>query len=221
MVNAMSDFGIGIRNLLGARAFVHRLPVLAAIIRSKRARRRNSNQYPRRIFRVKNNSVQAQAARARLPLGPGAMPAQAGEFLPILSAIGRAEQGGVFNPGINRIRIGQRRLQMPDPLELPGMLRAVIPLVGGEWLAGLSRCVIGKFIAGGFRRTWFWLLSRRRSRLVPGFATIVGALNDLSEPAARLRGINSIRISRRSFQVIHLATRKMRSAHIPLFAFAV
>jgi hypothetical protein len=32
-------------------------------------------------------------------------------------------------PGVDRVRIGERGLQMPDALELPGMRRAVVPLV--------------------------------------------------------------------------------------------
>jgi hypothetical protein len=55
--------------------------------------------------------------------------AQSGEFLPRLSAVDRAEQGSVFNPGVDRVRIGERRFEMPDALELPGVGRAVVPLV--------------------------------------------------------------------------------------------
>ena len=61
--------------------------------------------------------------------GPDAVAAQAGQLLPRLPAVGRAEQGGVLDAGVDRVRIGQRRLEMPDALELPGMRRAVVPLV--------------------------------------------------------------------------------------------
>jgi hypothetical protein len=58
--------------------------------------------------------------------------AQAREFLPVLPAVGRLEHRGVLHAGENRVGIAQRRLEMPDALELPGVLRAVVPLVGCE-----------------------------------------------------------------------------------------
>src|SRR5207249_1734945 len=127
-----------------------------------------------RIFRIKNNGVQAHAARSRLPLGAGAVAAQAGEFLPVLAAVGGAEDGGVFHAGVNRVRIGERRLQMPHALELPGMLRAVVPLMRSERLAGFGRRIVGELVAvslGRARRGGRF--AGRRSRLVPGFAAVV------------------------------------------------
>jgi len=47
------------------------------------------------------------------------------ELLPALPAVFGAEQRRVLDPGINCVRIGERRFEMPDPLELPGMWRAV------------------------------------------------------------------------------------------------
>ena len=82
---------------------------------------------------------------------------------------------------------------MPHPLELPGMLRAVVPLMRGERLAGFGRRVVDELVARGLRRTWGGRLSGRRSGLVPGLAAIVGALDQLPEPAARLRRIQPIR----------------------------
>jgi hypothetical protein len=54
---------------------------------------------------------------------------QSRKFLPRFSAIGRLENRRVLHPGIDRIRVGQRGLQMPDALEFPRVLRAVVPLV--------------------------------------------------------------------------------------------
>ena len=65
--------------------------------------------------------MQTHAARAWLPLGAGAVAAEAGEFVPVLAAVGRAEHSSVFHAGVNRVGIGERRLEMPHPLELPGM----------------------------------------------------------------------------------------------------
>ena len=84
---------------------------------------------------------------------------------------------------------------MPDALEFPRVLRAVVPLVRRERLAGLRRRVVDELVAlalghavgrGG-------RLAGRRAGLVPGFAAVVGALDDLPEPAAGLRGVDPIR----------------------------
>jgi hypothetical protein len=56
---------------------------------------------------------------------------------------------------------------------------------------------------------------------VPGLPTVVGALNDLSEPTTGLRGINSIRIHRRSLHVIDFPSAKMRTTNIPFLALAI
>ena len=70
-----------------------------------------------------------------------------GQFLPGLPAVGRTEQGGIFDAGIDRVGIGQRRFEMPDPLEFPGTLRAVIMLVRRERLPGLWGSVVDKLVA--------------------------------------------------------------------------
>jgi hypothetical protein len=62
-------------------------------------------------------------------MGSSAVSTQARHFLPVLAAICRTKQRGIFNPGVNGIRIGQRRFQMPDTLERPRMLCAIKPLV--------------------------------------------------------------------------------------------
>src|SRR5208283_3561431 len=76
---------------------------------------------------------------------------------------------------------------------------AVIPLVRA------GNAVVGEFVA---------------NRL-PRLAAVVGTLNQLSEPASGLRGVDSIRIRRRALQMINLPAREMRSADVPFFALAV
>ena len=49
--------------------------------------------------------MQAQAAGTRLPRGSGAVTAQTGELMPGLAGVGRAEQGRVLDPGVERVRI--------------------------------------------------------------------------------------------------------------------
>ena len=148
------------------------------------------------------------------------MAAQAGKLLPRLPAVGRAEQGGVFDAGVNGVRIGQRRFEMPDALELPGVRRAVVPLVRGEGFAGFRRRVVDELVAlalghavrGGGR------FAGRCSGLVPCLAAVIRALNDLPEPAARLRRIEPIRINGRSLEMIDLPAGKVGAADVPLFA---
>src|SRR5438445_8998887 len=147
------------------------------------------------LFRSEQDCVEAHPAGARLPLGPGAVAAQPGELLPRLAAVVRAEQPRVFHPGVYRVRIGEGGLEMPDALELPGVLRAVVPLVRGEGFAGLGRGVVDELVALAFGET-FRGLFQRTSRRLPRLAAVAGALDDLSEPAARLRRVQPVRIGR-------------------------
>ena len=56
---------------------------------------------------------------------------------------------------------------------------------------------------------------------MPGFAAVVGALDDLPEPAAGLRGVNAIGVDGRAFQVIDLPPGEVRAGDVPLLALAV
>src|SRR6266404_1817139 len=119
--------------------------------------------------------MQAQPTGARLPLGSSTVAAQSGNFLPVFSAILRAKQRSIFNPGINGVRISERWFNMPDSLELPGVLRAVIPLVRGERFAGLGRSVVSELVAVALGRT-VWGGDRFAgwcSGLVPCFAAVI------------------------------------------------
>src|SRR5262245_14058287 len=88
---------------------------------------------------------------------------------------------------------------MPDARELPGMRRAVVPLVG----AGAA--VVDELVA---------------DRL-PGLAAVVRALDELAEPAAGLGGEYAIRVSRRSLEMVNLPARKVRAADVPVLALSV
>src|SRR5438105_10906563 len=54
-----------------------------------------------------------------------------------------------------------------------------------------------------------------------GFAAIVGALNDLAEPAAGLRGVNAVGVRGCALHVVYLPAGKMRAADGPLFTLTV
>src|SRR5262245_42327080 len=136
--------------------------------------------------------------------------------------ISGTEERRIFNPGIDRVRIGQRRLELPDALEFPWFLGVVIPLMRGERSAGFAGRVVEKHVALALRHAiWaheiFWL----GPRCVPGLTAIIRSLNHLPEPAACLRGIDAIRIHRRTLQVIHFPPGEVWSVHIPPLAFAI
>src|SRR5262249_52979535 len=95
--------------------------------------------------------------------------------------------------------VGERRFEVPDPLELPGVLRAVVPLVG----AGVA--VVLELVAD------------RRPRL----AAVVGALDHLAEPAARLRRVQPVRVGGRALDVVDLPAPAVRAADALALALAV
>ena len=57
--------------------------------------------------------------------------------------------------------------------------------------------------------------------LLPRFAAILRALHLLAEPAAALRDVDSVRIDRRSLEVVDLPAGEMRPADVPASAGAV
>src|SRR5580698_4070512 len=218
VVNAVTDFRPRVGNVRRIESTVDRLSGFAGVVGTEGSRCRDGDKDSVRVAGIENDRMQAHSARAGLPLRAGTVAAQAGEFLPTLAAVGRAKQGSIFDAGVNLIWIGERRFQVPHPLELPRMLGAVIPLMSGERIGG---GVVGEFVARALRRTRRGRLSGGRSRLMPGLAAVVGALNDLPEPSARLRSVNAVGIGGRSFQVIHFPSGEMRAADVPLFALAV
>src|SRR6267378_826324 len=132
MVDAVADFGVGIGNELRNQALIDGLPGFAGVVGAERARGGNRDVDAIRIFLVENDGVETHAAGAGLPLGAGAVSAQAGKLAPILAAVGGLEKSGVFHARVDDVWIGMRRLEMPDALEFPGMLSAIVELVGGK-----------------------------------------------------------------------------------------
>src|SRR5215470_5279341 len=98
---------------------------------------------------------------------------------------------------------------MPDALELPGVLRAVVPLMRCEWLARFRGRVVDELVALAFGKA-FGGLFQPAARRLPRLAAIAGALDHLPEPAARLRGVQAIGIGRGAFHVIDLPAGEMR-----------
>src|SRR5690606_12800708 len=96
---------------------------------AKRAGRRDRDVEALRVRRVDDDGVKAEAARPGLPQGGRRVRAQAVEFLPGGAAVGAPEERRVLAAGVDRVGIVERGLEVPDPLELPGVRRAVVPLV--------------------------------------------------------------------------------------------
>jgi len=88
---------------------------------------------------------------------------------------------------------------VPDALELPGVWGAVVPLVR----AGDS--VVGELVAHG----------------LPCLAAVVGALDDLTEPAVGLRGVDAVGVCGRALEVVHLPACEVRAVDLPIFTLAV
>ena len=68
---------------------------------------------------------------------------------------------------------------MPDALEFPRMLRAVVPLMRAR------DAVVNEFVALTHRHS-LRVYSRAAARRVPAFAAVIGTLDDLSKPCAGL-----------------------------------
>jgi len=192
------------------------LPGFAAVFGAKRARGRDRDEHSLRIFRIDQNRVQTHSARARLPFRTGIVLAETGQFVPRFAAVFRLEQRGVFHARVNIISVIERGLEVPDALELPRMLGAVVPHVRP------GNAIVNEFVALTLRRAvrTFQILRTAAWRL-PGFAAVAATLNDLPEPRARLRRVNPVRINRRPFHVINLPAGKMRPVHFPIFALRI
>src|SRR5262249_20565033 len=125
--------------------------------------------------------------------------------------------------GVDGVRVGQRRFDVPDALELPGVLRAVVPLVRRQRLARLRRTVVDELVAFALGEA----LGRRgrlaggRARLGPGLAAVGGALNDLPEPVAALRCVDAVRVRGRTLHVVDFPAGEVGSANVPLLALAI
>src|SRR6266550_1766835 len=101
---------------------------------------------------------------------------------------------------------------MQDALELPGVLRPVVPLVRGERFATGRRDVVDELVALALGHL-AWLRRLAAGRL-PGLAAVARTLDHLSEPAARLGRVQTFGIGGRSFHVIDLPAGEVRAADV-------
>src|SRR5262249_24196269 len=146
------------------QAFVDGVPRGAGVVGAEGAGGGDGDVHAVRVRWIEEDGVQAHAAGAGLALRPAAVLTQALELIPGLPAVGGFEERGVFHAGVVGIGIGERRLEMPDALDLPGARRAVVPLVRA------GHAGVGEVVADG----------------LPVLSAVVGALNLLAEPACAL-----------------------------------
>src|SRR6266851_5123805 len=109
---------------------------------------------------------------------------------------------------------------MPDALEDPGLLGAVVELVGHERLAGFRRVVVDELVAFARRHA----AGRGRDSAaggIPGLASVIGALDHLTKPAARLRRVDAVGIHGRPLEVVHLPAGEVRAGDFPALALPI
>src|SRR5260370_20165379 len=198
-MNAVSDFRVRVGQLVwGFQPAIHRLPCFGAVIGAEGACRRDGDKDSLGTFGMDYDRVQAHAPSAGLPemtLGG----AQSRKLLPGTAAVHRLDQRRVLRARVHGVRIGQRGLEMPDALELPRVLRSVVPLVRA------GNTVVFELIADGF----------------PGFSAVLRTLDHLSKPPAGLRGVQPIRVRGRAFHVVNFPPREVWSADFPPLALAI
>src|SRR5712691_126589 len=103
---------------------------------------------------------------------------------------------------------------MPDALELPGMLGAVVPLVRGEGFAGARGGVVDELVALARRHAAGRGRHSAPGRL-PRLAAIARALDHLPEPAAGLRRVQAVRVDGRALHVVDLPAPKVGPTYSP------
>src|SRR5678810_865770 len=129
-VNAVTGLSLWVRNVLRVESLIDRLPAGASIVGAEGAGRRNRDEHSFRIGWVEQDRVQPQSTGPGRPRCPRAVATQSWKLRPVLPAVGRLEDRGIFDPGVHMVGIRQRRLEMPDALELPWMRCPVVPLMG-------------------------------------------------------------------------------------------
>ena len=126
--------------------------------------------------------------------------AQPGQLLPGLAAVGRTEQRGVLDAGVDRVRDRSATARGARPARTPT----------GAGVPSYHRCVpVGPSYTN--------LLPTASQVLPPSLERWITCPNQL----ARLRGVQPIRIGRRSLEVVDLPAPEVGPADVPLLPRAV
>ena len=131
--------------------------------------------------------------------GPDSVWRRPGSSVPGRAAVGGFEEAGVFDSGVAGVGVGEGGFEVPDALELPGVGRAVVPLVGAGGVG------VGELVVDGVR----------------GEAAVVGALDLLAEPAGGLRGVDAVGVDGGGLEVVELPAGEVGFGDGPGFAGGV
>src|SRR5438552_11333947 len=118
------------------------------------------------------------------------------QLLPRLPTVDRTEECCILDAREHRVQVRERRLEVPDARELPGVLRAVVPLMRS------GDAVVRELVADR----------------VPRLPPVVRALNDLAMPPGGLGRVQPVRIDRRRVEVVDLPPREQRALDLPITA---
>ncbi len=195
----MADLGVRVGDAFRPQSAIDGTPALAGVVTAERTRRRDRDEHPVLVLGIEDDRMETHAAGAGRPVGRGAVLAKGGELVPALATIGGTEERGVFGPRVHEVRVGERRLEMPDSLELEGPRASVIPLM----------------------RAGFALVGELTLHRLPRLSAVVGALDHLPKPARILRRVQPVRVRRGPLDVVDLPAGEVRAADVPLLALRV
>jgi hypothetical protein len=198
-VHAVPHLGRGVGNLLGPEPAVHRPPGLAGVVGTEHPGRRDRDEHPLGVLPVEEDRVEAHPARAGLPHGRRLVRPEPGQLVPGLAGVGRPEQRRILDARVDGVRLGQRRLEVPDPGERPGPRRAVVPQM----------------------RPHLPLVRELVAHRLPRLAAVVRALDQLAEPGGRLGRVEPVRRDGGPLEVIHLPAPEVGPGDIPRLALPV
>src|SRR5690242_7139766 len=105
MVDAVAELGVGVGYVVGSETAVRRGPRLAAVVRAERSRSGDRDVNPVGIGRIDDDRVQAQPARAWVPVFRGVVCPDAVQLSPRGAPVRRLEQRRVLDPRVYVVRI--------------------------------------------------------------------------------------------------------------------
>src|SRR5207247_569097 len=130
--HAVAHLGGGLGDVLGVQAAIDGPPRRAAVVGAERARRRDRDIDALGVPRIEQDRVQAHAARARLPPGPGAVAAPPGQLLPRRASAGRLPRVAAVARALDHLAEPSAGLRRIDAIGIGGGSLHVIDLPARE-----------------------------------------------------------------------------------------
>ena len=101
----------------------------SAVVGAEDAGRGDRDVHAVGVARVEQDRVQAHAAGAGCHCGPEPCSRRPWSSCQVAAPSVDLNSAASCDPGVHRVGVGRRRLEVPDPGELPRLQRAVVPLV--------------------------------------------------------------------------------------------